>query len=71
MPTARTRTEALRFRLKQDILARRVLPGQKKLEEDIAAWFGLSRTPVREDLKALTASGLIEIRPHQGPLWRS
>lgn len=66
LPAARTRTEALRLRLEQDILARRVGPGEKLDEEDIAARFGLSRTPVREALKALTASGLIEIRPHQG-----
>ena len=66
LPAARTRTESLRLKLEQDIITRRIGPGQKLDEEEIAARFGLSRTPVREALKALTSRGLIEIRPHQG-----
>jgi DNA-binding GntR family transcriptional regulator len=66
MPAARTRAESLRLKLEEEILSRRMLPGQKLDEEELAARFGLSRTPVREALKALTSTGLIELRAHQG-----
>lgn len=66
MPAARTRTESLRLKLEEEILTRTLPPGSKLDEEGIAARFGLSRTPVREALNALTSSGLVEIRPHQG-----
>lgn len=35
-------------------------------ETELAQRFGVSRTPVREALKALAAQGLVEIRPHAG-----
>lgn len=66
MPAARTRTESLRLKLEEEILTRALRPGSKLDEEELAERFGLSRTPVREALKALTSSGLVEIRPHQG-----
>ncbi|WP_158807031.1 GntR family transcriptional regulator [Beijerinckia sp. L45] len=66
MPAARTRAESLRLKLEEDILARRFIPGEKLDEEALGERFGLSRTPVREALKALTSGGLVEIRPHQG-----
>ena len=66
MPAAGTRAESLRLKLEEEILNRRLPPGLKLDEEEIARRFGLSRTPVREALKGLTSSGLVEIRPHQG-----
>jgi DNA-binding GntR family transcriptional regulator len=66
MPAARTRAESLRLKLEEEILTGRFAPGVKLDEEDLAARFGLSRTPVREALKGLMSSGLVEIRPHQG-----
>ena len=66
LPAARTRTESLRLKLEDEILTRRIGPGQKLDEEELARRFGLSRTPVREALKAMTSSGLVETRPHQG-----
>src|SRR3954454_14099479 len=66
LPAAQTRTESLRLKLEEEILGGRMKPGQKLDEEDLATRFGMSRTPVREALKAIAASGLIEIRPHQG-----
>lgn len=35
-------------------------------ETELAGRFGVSRTPVREALKQLAASGLVSIRPHRG-----
>jgi DNA-binding GntR family transcriptional regulator len=66
LPAARTRTESLRRGLEADILSGVLPPGQKLDEEKIAARFGLSRTPVREALKSLMATGLVDVRPHQG-----
>ncbi|WP_420992974.1 GntR family transcriptional regulator [Cupriavidus sp. 30B13] len=66
LPLARTRTESLRLQLEQDIVSGKLRPGQKLDEEEIAARFGLSRTPVREAIKALSSSGLLDVRQHQG-----
>ncbi|MFL9998049.1 GntR family transcriptional regulator [Paraburkholderia sediminicola] len=66
LPAARTRSESLRLRLEGDILERRLVPGTKLDEAELAEQFGMSRTPVREALKSLLASGLVENRPHQG-----
>jgi DNA-binding GntR family transcriptional regulator len=66
LPTARTRTESLRRKLEADILSGVLPPGRKLDEEQIAARFGFSRTPVREALKSLMATGLVEVRPYQG-----
>ena len=41
-------------------------PGSALAEADIAARFGLSRTPVREALLRLAGEGLVEIRPQRG-----
>jgi len=40
--------------------------GQKITEQQISKEFGVSRTPVREALYKLTATGLVRIIPHQG-----
>lgn len=41
-------------------------PGQKLTEEQIAAEFGVSRTPVREAVKRLADLGLLIVRPRSG-----
>jgi DNA-binding GntR family transcriptional regulator len=66
LPAARTRTESLRLQLEQEILSGRLKPGQKLDEEELAARYGMSRTPVREAIKALSSTGLLEVRQHQG-----
>ena len=53
-------------RLRADIRARRVLPGQRMREIDIADQLGISRTPVREALKKLAAEGLLEQHAARG-----
>lgn len=45
-------------------------PGDRLREEDIAARFGLSRTPVREALRRLEAEGIVQHRPRQGAVIR-
>lgn len=41
-------------------------PGGRILETELASWFGISRTPVREALKRLESEGLICTAPRRG-----
>jgi GntR family transcriptional regulator, rspAB operon transcriptional repressor len=52
--------------LRRAILDVSLRPGAALAESEIAAQFGLSRTPVREALLRLAGEGLIEIRPQRG-----
>lgn len=61
-----TRSEELQTSLAEAIVAGRLEPGAALDELQIAAEYAVSRTPVREALRQLSASGLVEIRPHRG-----
>jgi len=61
-----TRTDELVACLADDILHGHLRPGVRLDEHDIARRFGVSRTPVREALGQLAATGLAEKRPHRG-----
>ncbi|MCA1939548.1 MAG: GntR family transcriptional regulator [Caenispirillum bisanense] len=61
-----TRADQLRRALEEDIFAGRLKPGDRLDEQSLAQRFDVSRTPVREALRQLSASGLIEVRPRQG-----
>jgi GntR family transcriptional regulator, rspAB operon transcriptional repressor len=52
--------------LRQGIIAMRLRPGEALNEKEIAAQFGLSRTPVREAMLRLRDDELIEIFPQSG-----
>ncbi len=41
-------------------------PGERLTEEELAAWLGISRTPVREALSQLAAIGLVELDGSRG-----
>lgn len=58
--------ERLRLALEKEIVLLRYSPGDKLDEATIAQRFGTSRTPVREALRQLAASGLVEIKAHKG-----
>ena len=51
--------------LEQDIVTGKLKPGQKLDEAMLAKRFNVSRTPVREALGKLAASGLVDIRPRR------
>jgi DNA-binding GntR family transcriptional regulator len=53
-------------RLGQAILSGQLAPGSRLREEAIAGQFSVSRTPVREALIALAASGLVDLTPNRG-----
>ena len=57
-------------RLREDILTGRLQPGSRLIESDLTARFAVSRGPVREALRRLSADGLIEHWPHRGAIVR-
>src|SRR5271167_1951633 len=61
-----TRAEELRLQLADEIVRGALAPGSALDETDIARRFNVSRTPVREALRQLVASGLVEARAHRG-----
>jgi DNA-binding GntR family transcriptional regulator len=61
-----TRAEELRLQLADEIVRGVLAPGSGLDETDVARRFNVSRTPVREALRQLVASGLVEARPHRG-----
>lgn len=61
-----TLSEGLRRSLEDLIVSGALKPGERLDEMDLAARFKVSRTPVREALKALAARGLVEMGSRQG-----
>lgn len=61
-----TLAEELRLQLADDIVCGALPPGTPLDESDVARRFGVSRTPVREAIRQLTASGLVDSRAHRG-----
>jgi DNA-binding GntR family transcriptional regulator len=61
-----TRAEELRLQLADEIVRGVLQPGAALDETEIAQRFSVSRTPVREALRQLAASGLIDARAHRG-----
>lgn len=52
--------------LEAEIVAGTLPPGTRLEEPALAERFGVSRTPVREALQRLSASGLVELKPRRG-----
>lgn len=61
-----TRAEELHLQLADEIVSGALAPGAALDETEIARRFSVSRTPVREALRQLAASGLVETRAHRG-----
>jgi DNA-binding GntR family transcriptional regulator len=60
-----TRSDRVRRRLADQIISGELKPGQQLDEKALAEAFNVSRTPVREALRQLAASELVDWRPHQ------
>ena len=54
------------LRLKALIMGFELYPGSRVTETELAARFGVSRTPVREALQRLQFEGYLTVRPKQG-----
>ncbi|RWR29879.1 GntR family transcriptional regulator [Sinirhodobacter populi] len=61
-----TLAQDLRDALQRMIVEGDLTPGERLDETVLAKRFSVSRTPVREALKALVATGLAEVKPRQG-----
>ncbi|MFW6689689.1 GntR family transcriptional regulator [Streptomyces sp. MAR4 CNX-425] len=61
-----SRTQYVREAIKHAILTGKLTPGQPLVEADLAAQFGVSKTPVREALKTLAGSGLVVMSQYKG-----
>jgi DNA-binding GntR family transcriptional regulator len=63
-----TRAKGLRDLLADEIVNGLLAPGAPLEEVELARRFGVSRTPVREAIRDLAASGLVEVRPHRSAI---
>ena len=55
----------------RELEAHALVPGQRLVEVDLAAHFGVGRNSVREGLQRLAAEGVIELSRHKGAAIRS
>jgi DNA-binding GntR family transcriptional regulator len=62
---AKTLAERLRLQISDEIVQGDLAPGIALDETELAQRFQVSRTPVREAIRLLAASGLVEARPHR------
>jgi DNA-binding GntR family transcriptional regulator len=67
-PDSQTLAERLAGELADEILSGALVPGTKLDEQSLADRYQVSRTPVREALRQLGTTGLIESRPRRGAI---
>jgi DNA-binding GntR family transcriptional regulator len=67
-PDTGTRADRLATEIADAILAGEFSPGERLDEARLAESYDVSRTPVREALRRLAATGLIEVRPRRGAI---
>ncbi|MEX2238595.1 MAG: GntR family transcriptional regulator [Dehalococcoidia bacterium] len=63
---SRSKAEAVWETLRAEILSGRVAEGTHLRQDELAAHWGVSSTPVREAFRRLEAEGLVELLPHRG-----
>ncbi|MDX3132554.1 GntR family transcriptional regulator [Streptomyces europaeiscabiei] len=61
-----SRTQFVLEGIKHRILTGQLTPGQALVETELAAQFGVSKTPVREALKTLAGTGLVVMNQYKG-----
>lgn len=71
VPASQTRAERLADEIASAILAGALAPGLHLDEQVLARRFGVSRTPVRDALRLLSGTGLIDLRPRAGATVRT
>lgn len=62
----RTLREVVADEMRAMIMRGDLRPGERILEDRIAEQLGVSRNPVREAIRVLEASGLVQVRPRRG-----
>jgi DNA-binding GntR family transcriptional regulator len=63
-------SDKIRNALIDAISSGELLPGTTLDEQQLASRYGASRTPVREALRQLAASGMVDVRPRRGVIVR-
>lgn len=66
-----SRTEQVRDALRRAILRGDLPPGRPLVERELAVMLGVSKTPVREALKLLQSTGLVQVNSYQAVTVRS
>ncbi|MFD5028926.1 GntR family transcriptional regulator [Streptomyces sp. NPDC058220] len=66
-----SRTQYVLEAIKHGILTGGLSPGQALVETELAAQFGVSKTPVREALKTLAGTGLVVMSQYKGATVRT
>jgi DNA-binding GntR family transcriptional regulator len=61
-----TMADKIAQQLAEQILSGELAPGQRIEEKRVSDQFTVSRTPVRDALRQLTATGLVATKPHKG-----
>ena len=69
-PDKPTKAALIARRLTDEIVNGLLAPGTALDETSIAARYGVSRTPIREAIRLLSANGVVESRPHKGAVVR-
>jgi DNA-binding GntR family transcriptional regulator len=62
----RTLREVVVDELRDMITRGELKPGERLIEDHLAEQLGVSRNPVREAIRALESTGLVEVRPRKG-----
>jgi DNA-binding GntR family transcriptional regulator len=62
----RTLREVVADEIRQMIASGQLQPGERLFEDRLAEQLGVSRNPVREALRALEGTGLVEVLPRRG-----
>ncbi|MEU5976703.1 GntR family transcriptional regulator [Streptomyces sp. NPDC047315] len=66
VPIPSSRTQYVLDAVRHAVLTGDLRPGQALVESELAARFGVSKTPVREALKTLAGTGLVVISQYKG-----
>jgi DNA-binding GntR family transcriptional regulator len=67
MPTDRASlSKVVSEKIRGQILAGRLKPGERLVEDRLSAELGVSRVPVREALRGLSMEGLVRLEPNRG-----
>jgi DNA-binding GntR family transcriptional regulator len=64
--TSMTLSDKIFHALAKDIVSGKAKPGERLDEPSICRTFAVSRTPVREALRRLSGTGLVEVTPQKG-----
>jgi DNA-binding GntR family transcriptional regulator len=66
VPTESTKADDIALSLEEAIASGEIAPGTVLRQERLSEQFGVSRTPIREALRRLSAGGLVTFLPNRG-----